>query len=351
MHALLFKTGFGLNIYIVSSLIDMYSKCGSIEEAYTMFQDMEDRNTVLWNAMISGFSRHALSLEVMILFEKMQQAGMLPSEVAYISVLTACSHMGLVESGKKYFNLMITEHNVSPNVVHYACMVDIFGRSGLILEAHNLIEDMPFEATASMWGSLLASCRIHGNLDLAKIAAKHLSEIEPNNAGNLILLSNIYAANNKWEEVARTRKLLKESELKKERGKSWIEIKDKVHSFMVGERAHPRIAEIYSKLDQLVEKLRMMGYKAEIAHDLHYVEESRKDELLRHHSEKLALTFGLMCLPSNAPIRIMKNLRICGDRHSFMKIASRCLGREIIVRDTKRFHHFKNGFCSCREFW
>nr|XP_011466824.1 PREDICTED: pentatricopeptide repeat-containing protein At5g04780 [Fragaria vesca subsp. vesca] len=351
VHALLFKTGFRLNIYIVSSLIDMYSKCGSIEEAYTMFQDMEDRNTVLWNAMISGFSRHACSLEVMILFEKMQQAGMLPSEVAYISVLTACSHMGLVESGKKYFNLMITEHNVSPNVVHYACMVDIFGRSGLILEAHNLIEDMPFEATASMWGSLLASCRIHGNLDLAEIAAKHLSEIEPNNAGNLILLSNIYAANNKWEEVARTRKLLKESELKKERGKSWIEIKDKVHSFMVGERAHPRIAEIYSKLDQLVEKLRTMGYKAEIAHDLHYVEESKKDELLRHHSEKLALTFGLMCLPSNAPIRIMKNLRICGDCHSFMKIASRCLGREIIVRDTKRFHHFKNGFCSCREFW
>ncbi|KAM5548632.1 pentatricopeptide repeat-containing protein [Rosa sericea] len=232
VHALLFKTGFGLNIYIVSSLIDMYSKCGSIGEAYTVFQGMEDRNTILWNAMISGFSRHACSLEVMILFEKMQQA-----------------------------------------------------------------------------------------------------------------------ANNKWEEVARTRKLLKESELKKERGKSWIEIKDKVHSFMVGERKHPRIAEIYSKLDQLVEKLRMMGYKAEIEHDLHYVEESRKHELLRHHSEKLALTFGLMCLPSNAPIRIMKNLRICGDCHSFMKIASSCLGREIIVRDTKRFHHFKNGFCSCREFW
>ncbi|PRQ54981.1 putative tetratricopeptide-like helical domain, DYW domain-containing protein [Rosa chinensis] len=351
VHALLFKTGFGLNIYIVSSLIDMYSKCGSIGEAYTVFQGMEDRNTVLWNAMISGFSRHACSLEVMILFEKMQQTGMLPSEVAYISVLTACSHMGLVESGRKYFNLMITEHNVSPNVVHHACMVDILGRSGLILEAHNLIENMPFDATASMWGSLLASCRIHGNFHLAEIAAKHLSEIEPNSAGNLILLSNIYAANNKWEEVARTRKLLKESELKKERGKSWIEIKDKVHSFMVGERKHPRISEIYSKLDQLVEELRMMGYKAEIEHDLHYVEESRKHELLRHHSEKLAFTFGLMCLPSTAPIRIMKNLRICGDCHSFMKIASSCLGREIIVRDAKRFHHFKNGFCSCREFW
>ncbi|KAH0981252.1 hypothetical protein GBA52_008429 [Prunus armeniaca] len=308
-------------------------------------------NTVLWNTMISGFARHACSLEVMILFEKMQQMGTFPSEVTYVSVLTASCHMGLVESGRKYFNLMITEHNVSPNVVHYSCMVDLFGRSGLLLEAYNLIEEMPFDATASMWGSLLASCRIHGKLHLAEVAAKHLSEIELNNAVNHILLSNIYAANKKWDEVARIRKLLKESEFKKERGKSWIEIKDKVHSFMVGERKHARIAEIYSKLDCLIEELKIMGYKTETEHDLHYVGENRKHELLRHHSEKLALTLGLMCLPSNASIRIMKNLRICGDCHSFMKIASSFTGREIIVRDTNRFHHFKNGCCSCREFW
>ncbi|KAL6289230.1 hypothetical protein ACE6H2_006740 [Prunus campanulata] len=351
VHAVLCKTGFGLNIFIVSSLIDMYAKCGSIKEAYHVFRGMDETNTVLWNTMISGFARHACSLEVMILFEKMQQMGTFPSEVTYVSVLTACSHMGLVESGRKYFNLMITEHNVSPNVVHYSCMVDLFGRSGLLLEAYNLIEEMPFDATASMWGSLLASCRIHGKLHLAEVAAKHLSEIEPNNAGNHILLSSIYAANKKWDEVARIRKLLKESELKKERGKSWIEIKDKVHSFMVGERKHARIAEIYSKLDCLIEELKIMGYKAETEHDLHYVGENRKHELLRHHSEKLALTLGLMCLPSNASIRIMKNLRICGDCHSFMKIASSCTGKEIIVRDTNRFHHFKNGCCSCREFW
>ncbi|TQD77212.1 hypothetical protein C1H46_037269 [Malus baccata] len=351
VHALLSKTGFGSNIFIVSSLIDMYAKCGSIREAYSVFEGMSERNIVLWNAMISGFARHACSLEVMILFEKMQQMGMFPSEVTYVSVLTACSHLGLVENGKKYFNLMIAEHNVSPNVVHYSCMVDILGRSGLIIEAYDLIQKIPFGVTASMWGSLLASCRIHGNLDLAEVAAKHLSEIEPNNAGNHILLSNVYAANKKWEEVARTRKILKESELKKERGKSWIEIKDKVHSFMVGERKHARIDEIYSKLDDLVTELKIMGYKAETEHDLHCVGESRKHELLRHHSEKLALTFGLMCLPSNAPIRIMKNLRICGDCHAFMKISSSCRGREIIVRDKNRFHHFKNGYCSCREFW
>ncbi|CAL9005453.1 unnamed protein product [Prunus brigantina] len=246
----------------------MYAKFGSIKEAYHVFRGMDETNTVLWNTMISGFARHACSLEVMILFEKMQQMGRFPSEVTYVSVLTACSHMGLIESGRKYSNLMITEHNVSPTVVHYTCMVDLFGRSGLLFEVYNLIEEIPFDATASMWDSLLASCRIHGKLHLAEVAAKHLSEIEPNNAGNHILLSNIYAANKKWDEVARTRKLLKESELKKERGKSWIEIKDK---------------------------------------DL-----------------------------------IMKNLRICGDCHSFMKIASSCTGKEIILRDTNKFHHFKN---------
>ncbi|CAL8112494.1 unnamed protein product [Prunus armeniaca] len=285
VHAVLCKTGFGLNIFIVSSLIDMYAKCGSIKEAYYVFRGMDETNTVLWNTMISGFARHACSLEVMILFEKMQQMGRFPSEVTYVSVLTACSHMGLIESGRKYFNLMITEHNASPTVVHYTCMVDLFGRSGLLFEVYNLIEEIPFDATASMWDSLLASCRIHGKLHLAEVAAKHLSEIEPNNAGNHILLSNIYAANKKWDEVARTRKLLKE-------------------------------------------KLKIMGYTAETEHDLHYMGENRKHEPLRHHSEKLALTLGLMCLPSNASIRIMKNLRICGDCHSFMKLHHLVQGRK-----------------------
>lgn len=351
VQAVLCKTGIGSNIFVISSLIDMYAKCGIIEEAYIVFSSVEEKNVVLWNAMLSGFSRHVRSLEAMIYFEKMQQMGICPNEITYISVLTACSHLGLVEKGRKYFDLMIRVHNVSPNVLHYSCMVDILGRAGLLHEAKVLIDRMPFDATASMWGSLLASCRIYRNLEVAEVAAKHLFEIEPHNAGNHVLLSNIYAANNRWEEVARARNLLKESKAKKERGKSWIEIKHKVHSFMVGERNHPRIVEIYLKLEDLVGEMKKIGYKAKTEHDLHDVEESRKQELLRHHSEKLALTFGIMVLPHGAPIRIMKNLRICGDCHSFMKLASSITEREIIVRDTNRFHHFKNGYCSCGEFW
>ncbi|XP_022753356.1 pentatricopeptide repeat-containing protein At5g04780, mitochondrial [Durio zibethinus] len=351
VHAIISKTGFDSNIFVASSLIDMYAKCGSVKEAYTVFTGIEEKNVVSWNTMISAFAKHAHALEAMISFEKMQLIGLHPNEVTYISVLSACSHMGFVDEAKSYFDLMIREHNLSPNVIHYSCMVDTLGRAGKISEAYNLIQRMPFGATASMWGSLLSCCRLHGNLELAEVAAKHLFELEPDNAGNHILLSNIYAANKKWEEVAGARKLLKESVVRKERGKSWIAIKDKVHMFMVGEINHPRIVEIYSKLDNLVEEMMILGYKVEIEHELHDVDESRKQELLKHHSEKLALSFGLLCLPPSAPIRIMKNLRICGDCHSFMKHASCITQREILVRDINRFHHFRNGCCSCGDFW
>lgn len=351
VHAVLCKTGFGSNIFVGSSLVDMYSKSGSIEDAYIAFSSLDNKNVVVWNSIISGFSRQAQSLETMILFEKMQQIGMRPNEITYVSVLSACSHMGLVESGRRYFDLMVKEHELLPNIYHFSCMVDILGRSGLIFEAKDLIETMPFDATASIWGSLLASCRVYGNVDVAEFAAKHLFEIEPENAGNYVLLSNVYAANKKWDEVANSRKVLKESEAKKETGKSWIEIKNKVHTFVVGERNHSRIDEIYLKLEDLMVQMKKMDYKAKIDNDLHDVDENRKKELLRHHSEKLALTFGLMCLHSGAPIRIMKNLRICGDCHCFMKHASTITKRKIIVRDVNRFHHFENGLCSCKEFW
>ncbi|KAK9122839.1 hypothetical protein Sjap_012441 [Stephania japonica] len=351
VHVILVKTGFSLNFFVRASLIDLYAKCGSIEEAYLVFSNMRVKNVALWNAMISGFSRHALSVEAMVLFEKMQQMGLKPNEITYVSILSVCSHKGLVETGRMYFNIMIGDYNVQPNVNHYSCMVDLLGRAGLIQDAYDFILEMPFDATASMWGSLLGSCRIYHNLELAEVAAKQLFEIEPNNAGNHVLLSNIYATNKRWEEVAWSRKLLKASGAKKEMGKSWIEAKDKVHTFIAGQGNHPMLAEIHLKLERLEQEMKKLDYKVEIENDLHCVDENVKEELLRHHSEKLALAFGLISLPANVPIRIKKNLRICGDCHSFIKLASRITNREIIVRDTNRFHHFKEGSCSCSEFW
>lgn len=351
IHAIICKSGFGSNIFVCTSLIDMYAKCGTVREASLVFSGAEEKSVALMNAMISGFAKHARSLEAMILYEKMQQMGIYPNEATYVSMLSACSHVGLVENGRKYFDLMTRDHNVFPNVLHYSCMVDILGRAGSVDEAYDLIMGMPFDATPSIWGSLLASCRISGNLGIAKVAAKKLFELEPHNAGNHILLSNTYAANKMWDGVSTARKLLKDSEVKKEKGKSWIELKDKVHFFVVGDRIHPKIADVYLKLDDLFKEVERWGYRAETEHDLHDLEVIKKQELLRHHSEKLALAFGLLCLPPSAPIRIMKNLRICVDCHSFMKIASGVTNREIIVRDTNRFHHFSDGYCSCADFW
>ncbi|XP_042512403.1 LOW QUALITY PROTEIN: pentatricopeptide repeat-containing protein At5g04780, mitochondrial-like [Macadamia integrifolia] len=351
LHAVLVRTGFVSNLFVAASLIDMYAKCGSIEEAYFVFASMEGKNVVLWNAMISGFARHARFMEVMILFEKMQQMGIYPNEITYVSILSVCSHVGLIERGQIYFDLMNGDPSVESNVHHYSCMVDLLGRAGMIHEAWDLIETMPLKASASMWGSLLSSCRNHGNYELAEIAAKHLFEIEPHNAGNHVLLSNVYAANKRWDEVARSRKLLKDSGVKKVMGKSWIEVKGRVHTFMVGDRSHLRIDDIFAKLEDLADEMKKLDYMAETEQDLHDVEEDQKKELLRHHSEKLALAFALISFPPGTHIVIKKNLRICRDCHSFMKLASRIARRKIIVRDTNRFHHFRDGSCSCGDFW
>lgn len=351
LHAIVMKAGFDSNIFVITSLLNVYSRCGQMEKAYLVFTDIKEKNVVLWNAMIAGFSRHAHVWECMILFEKMQQNAMHPNEVTYISVLSAFSHTGLVEKGRHYFRLLMNDKNVQPNVLHYSCIVDVLGRAGHVNEAWELMAKMPFEATASMWGSLLGSCRIHGNPELAKIAAGHLFQLEPYNAANLVLLSNIYAASANWGEVIMARKILKGSGAKKETGKSWIEVKGKVHIFVVGEREHCKISDIYAKMEDLINEMTELGYRTDTRCDLHDVKEDEKGELLKHHSEKLALAFGLMSLPCKIPIRINKNLRVCGDCHSFMKLASRITGREIIVRDLNRFHHFSGGSCSCRDFW
>ncbi|KAI4385781.1 hypothetical protein MLD38_003775 [Melastoma candidum] len=284
VHTVSWKSGFVSNSFVCSSLVDMYAKCGAITDAYRVFSTVEEKGLVLMNAMITGFAKHARYVEVMILFEKMQQMGLCPNEITYVSTLSACSHAGLAENGRKYFDMMVKDHNLSPNVLHYSCMVDILGRVGLVKEAYDLIGKMPFHATPSIWGSLLSSCRVHKDLDLAQVAAERLFEVEPENAGNHVLLSDVYAAKQMWDKVATSRSSLKESEARKEKGMSWIEVGVEVHSFMVSERIHPKIDDICGKLDDLVEEMKKLGYRAKTEHDYHDVEEIEKQELLKHHN-------------------------------------------------------------------
>lgn len=231
-------------------------------------------------------------------------------------------------------------------------MVDLLGRSGHVNEAMDLITGMPMEADAVVWGSLMGACRTHMNLEVAEIAAKKLVILEPRNAGPYILLSNIYASKGRWEDVQQLRSTMKVRKVNKSPGCSWVEVKKKMHMFTGGTAwNHPEHRQIVELLDKLRGKLREAGYVPDCTFVLHDVDEEQKVHSLGYHSEKLAVAFGLLKFPKGVPIRVMKNLRVCGDCHVAIKLIAKLTDREIILRDATRFHHFTNGLCSCGDFW
>ena len=210
---------------------------------------------------------------------------------------------------------------------------------------------MPIKPEASVWGCLLASCRTHTNVHLGEHVAKSLFELDSKNASYYVLLSNIYAACSRWDDVKRVQKIMKDQGVQKMPGSSWIEVNGKVYAFLAGDKSHPQSEKIYDMLEKLFGKMMNAGYVPEIDFALHDVEEEQKENILGHHSEKLAIAFGLMNTSPGTTIRITKNLRVCGDCHSATKFISKIVDREIIVRDANRFHHFKDGLCSCGDFW
>ncbi|KAI3798864.1 hypothetical protein L1987_34148 [Smallanthus sonchifolius] len=346
------RAGFGPtnNIVIGSALINMYAKCGCIEEARNVFDKMKNKNVYSYSSLILGLAMHGCAQEAINLFEKMLKTDIKPNKVTFLGVLSACSHAGLVQQGQNFFAAMEKEHGVTRTVDHYTCMVDLLGRAGLIKDAYDVIKTMPMSPHAGVWGALLGACRIHGNPEIAEIAASHLFELEPNAIGNYILLSNTYASSRKWNEVSRIRALFRSKGLKKNPASSWVEgAKGVIHEFFAGDMNHPRTSEIKRELEDLVCKLMLDGYTPVLSCVPYDVSDDEKKKILLGHSEKLALAYGL--LVDCGIIRIMKNVRICEDCHVVMCGASKISGREIIVRDNTRFHHFCNGVCSCNNFW
>ncbi|KDP32439.1 hypothetical protein JCGZ_13364 [Jatropha curcas] len=341
-------TEYKINLSILgyNSLIFMYSKCGNMKEAHRIFQEMETRDVVSYNTLIAGFAAHGKGIEAIKLLSTMKEEGIHPDRVTYIGVLTACSHAGLMEEGHKVF-----ESIESPDVDHYACMVDLLGRVGKLDEAKKLIDNMPMEPHAGVYGSLLHASQIHKRVDFGELAAKMLFQLEPQNSGNYVLLSNIYASAGRWEEVNRVREMMSKGEVKKTAGWSWVEYQGKVHKFMVGDRSHERSDDIYRLLAELASKMRRHGYTADRSCVLRDVEEEEKEHMVGTHSEKLAICFALLVSKSGAAIRVVKNLRVCLDCHTAIKLISQLEGREIIVRDNNRFHHFNDGLCSCKDHW
>ncbi|GAB2287242.1 hypothetical protein Dimus_021625 [Dionaea muscipula] len=350
IHNEIIKVGFMPATSVSDALIMMYGKCGCLVDAHRVFQDVKDRNVVTWTTMIAVFQQHGHSNKAIEYFESMLLEGTSPDYITFVCVLSACGHTGRIREGYTYFDSMATIHNINPGPEHYACMVDMLGRAGRLEEAKEFIDTMPIKPDPSVWGALLGACRKHGNLEMGREVAERLFELEPSNSGNYVILANMYARSGKLNEADAVRRFMGKIGVRKDPGCSWIDIKDTTFVFTVNDKSHPRTNDIYEMLRKLKELVDKRSYIAETQYAVNDAEEN-KELSLWYHSERLALAFGLLALPPGAPIRIMKNLRTCGDCHAVMKFASEIFDREIIVRDINRFHHFANGSCSCGDYW
>ncbi|KAI3676548.1 hypothetical protein L1987_86159 [Smallanthus sonchifolius] len=351
IHEFSNRSGFKRNVRVCNTLLDMYIKCGCLEAACGVFEEMENRTVVSWSAMIQGLATNGKGEEALTLFSKMIQSQIKPNEVTFIGLLHACSHMGMVNAGREYFASMSRDYGIVPQIEHYGCMVDLLSRAGLLKEAREFIKNMHIKPNGVVWGTLLGGCRVHKNIELAEEAIKHLLELDPLNDGYYIVLSNIYAEAKRWEDAARVRKLMRENGVKKTPGSSSISVNSVVHEFVAGDETHPQTEAIQERWEELLEEMRIKGYVPNTSVVLLDIEESEKVRFLFRHSEKLAIVFGLISTANGTPIRVMKNLRVCEDCHAALKLISEIVDREIVVRDRNRFHCFKNGACSCKDFW
>ncbi|KFK29652.1 hypothetical protein AALP_AA7G161100 [Arabis alpina] len=351
VHGLVKSTDFESSIYVSTALIGMYAKCGSIAEAHRLFDVMPKKNEVTWNTMISGYGLHGHGHEALDIFSEMLNSGIAPTPVTFLCVLYACSHAGLVKEGDEIFSSMIHQYGFEPSVKHYACMVDILGRAGHLQRALQFIETMPGDPDPSVWQTLLGACRIHKDTNLARTVSEKLFELDPDNVGYHVLLSNIHSADRNYPQAATVRQTAKNRKLAKAPGYTLIEIGETPHVFTSGDQSHPQAKAIYEKLEKLEGKMREAGYQPETELALHDVEEEERELMVKFHSERLAIAFGLIATEPGTEIRIIKNLRVCLDCHTVTKLISKITERVIVVRDANRFHHFKDGVCSCGDYW
>lgn len=351
VHGYIVEHGYGDAMNLCNSLIAMYSRCGYLKKAYGVFKGMRSKNVVTWSAMISGFAMNGCGREAIEAFGEMQRRGVLPDDQTFTGILSACSHCGLVNEGMMFFDRMSKEFGIAPNIHHYGCVVDLFGRAGELDQAYGLIMSMEVKPDSTIWRTLLGACRIYRHVTLGERVVGHLIELKAQEAGDYVLLLNIYSSVGDWEKVTEVRRFMKEKGIQTTPGCSSIELKGEVHEFVVDDVSHPRKDEIYEMLDEINKQLKIAGYVAEITSELHDLDAEEKKYVLSYHSEKLAIAFGVLATPPGTTIRVAKNLRICVDCHNFAKILSSVYNREVIVRDRTRFHHFRGGRCSCNDYW
>lgn len=347
-HAQTIKTGFLSDVVVGTALVNMYNKCGSIGRASRAFVEMSTRTLISWTSMITAFAQHGHSQQTLQLFEDMRLVGTRPNKITFVGVLSACSQAGMVDEALAYFELMKNEFKINPVMDHYACLIDMFVRLGQIEQAFDFINKMDFMPSEFIWSILIAGCRSHGKLELGFYAAQKLLDLKPKDPETYFLLLNMYLSASRWKDVSRVRKLMKDEKIGKMKDWSWISIRNKVFSFKPENQINQE-GEVTKLLEDLQERARVIGYQLQA--NLEVVDDAEETTSLpAHHSEKLAVAYGLLNTSNGGQIRVVKSISMCRDCHSFIKFISILTSRTIIVRDSRRLHKFFNGNCSCGDF-
>ncbi|XP_073270224.1 pentatricopeptide repeat-containing protein At4g32450, mitochondrial-like [Primulina huaijiensis] len=342
VHGHLLKSMPHPEVRIFNKILEMYSKCGSVVDTFEVFDKMPRRNLTSWDILIYWLAKNDHGEDSIYLFEQFKKSGLKPDGQMFLGVFSACGAIGDFVEGMLHFESMSKDYGIVPLIEHYVGIVDMLGSAGFLDEALEFIEKMPVEPGVEIWETLMNFCRMHGNMELGDRCADIVQLLDPSrlNEQSREGLIPINAAD-----------LAKEKERKKLSSQNLLEVRSRVHEYRAGDRSHPDHERIYGLLRGLKQQMKEVGYVPETKFVLHDVDIEAKEEALMAHSERLAAAQGFLTTPARSPLRIIKNLRVCGDCHNAFKIISSIVGREIIARDSKRFHHFKDGLCSCNDYW
>ncbi|KAK6117430.1 hypothetical protein DH2020_048824 [Rehmannia glutinosa] len=316
LHGLAIKLGFDYYHFVANATMDMYGKCGELNDLLKLLPEPKRRSILSWNITLSAFARHGCFQKARGIFHEMVAQGAKPNHVTFVSLLSACSHGGLED-----------------------------------LRGEQFIKEMPVPPNDFVWRTLLSACKIHGQLELGKKAAKHLLEANPSDDSAYVLYSNVCATSGRWQDVMGLRGKMESENVKKKPAFSWLNVRNQISTFGAGDQSHAESEKIYVKLMELKKEIKEAGYVPNTSYALHDTDEEQKEDNLWTHSERLALAYGLISTQEGSTLRIFKNLRVCGDCHSVYKFVSSVVRREIILRDPYRFHHFSGGKCSCNDYW
>ncbi|KAJ0987747.1 hypothetical protein J5N97_006103 [Dioscorea zingiberensis] len=340
-----------LSLFLGNALSDLYAKCGCIADARQVFDRMRERDVISWSIIITGLAMHGHADESISAFNEMLEHDVKPNDITFMGILSACTHAGLVDTGLDYFHVMKDVFGIAPKVEHYGCVIDLLSRAGRLDEAENLICSMEVAPNVIVWGALLGGCRIYKDIARGQRVVRRILELDPDHSGSYVYLANMHASQGRLDDAASCRLKMRDNRVMRTPGCSWIEVNNRVYEFFMGDKSHPQSDRIYAVISELGLKMKFEGYVPDTSLVSQNIDEEEKEGALSMHSEKLAVAFGIISTEEGATIRVAKNLRVCNDCHDAMKFISNIVNREIILRDRSRFHHFKEGKCSCKDYW